>query len=423
MIQSLNQNKKYVLLSSILIMMLITSVESSILLTANAQSDEKTEKSADTEKSDEKTEKSADTEESDADSSNKKEINVPVAKMVYQNKSYEMSPFVVMDNENLERINFPHLPDDFEPEVTISPEDPISFSFLTKPREINAFLVDYDADTTEMTPLNRIGKTQFTSADVYGLKTLELRVIYPDGKYVTYTCLIDVDKPEVQEVALDSSNISTMSTDDNNNIMSTDNNNIMSADMLNSNNNGDNSYQSFESNDPDSSGFGQASPTEEHVVNQYDNLVNSTNGQHHEELGFFKSDQQATNTCEYNEIPIMDVQTDTNNVNNTNGNSTESHKPRWTALDLGQEQNICGLKVTFANVDNEIKFFTLEFSNDGENYTPAEYYSSTGTNSPSEIYDLKEGPIKARFIKITELDMTESIAWISDLTVLGNTDL
>ena len=151
--------------------------------------------------------------------------------------------------------------------------------------------------------------------------------------------------------------------------------------------------------------------------------MDTTNGLQHKELDFFNSEHQSTNTCEYNEIPIMDVQTDTNNVNNTNGNSTESHKPRWTALDLGQEQNICGLKVSFANVDNQIKFFTLEFSNDGENYTPAEYYSSTGTNSPSEIYDLKDGPIKARFIKISELDITESIQWISDLIVLGNTDL
>lgn len=380
-------------------MMLITSLESSILLTVTAQSDEKSEKSTDSKKP-------------DVDS-NKMELDVPVAKMVYQNKSYEMSPFVVMENENLERINFPHLPDDFEPEVTISPEDSISFSFITKPREINAFFVDYDADTTEMTPLHRVGKTQFSFADVYGPNTLELRVIYPDGKYVTYTCLIEVEKPEVKEVALDSSNISTMSSDDNN---------IMSTDMLNSNNN-DNSFQSFESNDPDSSNFGQVSPTEEHVVTQYDNLVDTTNGLQHKELDFFNSEHQSTNTCEYSEIPIMDVQTDTNNVNNTTGNSTESHKPRWTALDLGQEQNICGLKVSFANVDNKIKFFTLEFSNDGKNYTQAEYYSSTGTNSPSEIYDLKDGPIKARFIKISELDKTESIQWISDLIVLGNIDL
>lgn len=392
-------------------MMLIASLESSVLLTAMAQSDEKGEKSADNKKS-------------EADSSNKMEMNVPVAKMVYQNKSYEMSPFVVLENENLQRINFPHLPDDFQPEVTISPEDSISFSFITKPREINAFFVDYDADTTEMTPLHRVGKTQFSFGDVYGPNTLELRVIYPDGKYVTYTCLIEVEKPEVREVALDSSNISTMSTDDNINIMSThDDNNMASTEMSNSNTNDDNSYQSFELNDPDSSGFGQESPTEEHVVNQYDNLMDSTNGQQDKELEFINSEQKSTNTCEYNEIPIMDVQTDTNTGNNTDGNSTDSHKPRWTALDLGQEQNICGLKVSFANVDNEIKFFTLEFSNDGENYTPAEYYSSTGTNSPSEIYDLKEGPVKARFIKITELDITESIQWISDLTVLGNVDL
>ncbi|HXW12460.1 MAG TPA: discoidin domain-containing protein [Nitrososphaeraceae archaeon] len=386
-------------------------------MTAKAQSDEKSEKSEDSKKS-------VDSKKSEADSSNNMEMNVPVAKMIYQNKSYEMSPFVVLDNENLQRINFPHLPDDFEPEVTISPEDSITFSFITKPREINAFFVDYDADTTEMTPLHRVGKTQFSFGDVYGPNTLELRVIYPDGKYVTYTCLIEVEKPEVKEVALDSSNISTMSTDDNINIMSTDDvNNMASTEIPNSNN--DNSFQSFELNDPDSSGFGQVSPTEQHVVNQYDNLVDPTNGQQ-KELDFTNSVQESTNTnrCEYNEIPIMDVQTDTNNGNNnTNGNSTDSQKPRWTALDLGQEQNICGLKVSFANLDNEIKFFTLEFSNDGENYTPAEYYSSTGTNSPSEIYDLKEGPVKARFIKITELDITESIQWISDLTVLGNMDL
>jgi hypothetical protein len=398
LIQSLNGNKKYVLLSSILIMMLITSLQSSVLSTANAQSDEKAEKSADSKKS-------------EADSSNKMEANVPVAKMVYQNKSYEMSPFVVMENENLQRINFPHLPDDFEPEVSISPDDSISFSFITKPREINAFFVDYDADTTEMTPLHRVGKTQFSFGDVYGPNTLELRVIYPDGKYVTYTCLIEVQKPKVQEVAIDSSNFSAMSSDDNINVMNT---------------NDDNSYQSFELNDPDSSGFGQVSPTEEHVIKQYDKLADLTNGQQNKELDFINSEEKSTkntNTCEYNEIPIMDVQTDTDNGNNTDTNSTDSHKPRWTALDLGQEQDICGLKVSFANVDNQIKFFTLEFSNDGEKYTPAEYYSSSGTNSPSEIYDLKEGPVKARFIKISELDITESIQWISDLTVLGNVGL
>ena len=389
-------------------MIVASPLQSTLFLSAHADPDEKSESATDTKKLS-ADEKKADTVEkkagadTDIDNSKIQENSVPVAKMVYNNKSYEMSPFVVVENEDLKRLNFPQLADDFQPIAQISPDDNISFSFLTKPREMNAFFVDYDADTTEMTPLHRVGKNQFSFTDVYGPNTLELRVIYPDGKYVTYTCLIEVMKPEVKEVSLDSNLVS-------------DNN-----DMMNSN---DNSYPTTQSYNPDSSEFGQTSPAEEHVVNQYNEMFDMNNEQN-TSLNSLNFDQESTNTCEYNEIPIVDVQTDTNNNNsNSDMNSTNSDaKPRWATLDLGQEQNICGLKVSFANVDNEIKFFTLEFSNDGKKYTTAEYYSSTGTNSPSEIYDLKEGPIKARFIKITELDITESIQWISDLIVLGKAAL
>lgn len=385
--RSIYQNKKYVLLSSLLLLIFVTPLGSIKLLPAGAETQAKGD--------------SADTKVSDTDNSNIKDSDVPAAKMVYKNKSYEMSPFIVVENEDLKRLNFPQLPDDSQPVVQISPDDTISFSFLTKPREMNAFFVDYDADTTEMTPLHRVGKNQFSFDDVYGPNTLELRVIYPDGKYVTYTCLIEVKKPEVKEVNL---------TSDNNGIM----------------NSTDGSYGNVQSYDPDSSGFDQISPTEEHVLNQYDNKVSLGNVEQHDQnadLDLLTSDQKPTNTCEYNEIPIVNVQSD-RNINNSDVNSTNStHKPRWAAMDLGQQQNICGIKLTFANVDKEIKFFTLEFSNDGKQYTPAEYYSTTGTNSPSEIYDLKEGPVKARFIKITELDITDSMEWISDLKVLGNTEL
>jgi hypothetical protein len=384
-------------------------LQSTLFLSAHAEPDEKSDSASDTKKLS-ADEKKADTVEkagadANVDNSKIQDNSVPIAKMVYKSKSYEMSPFVVVENEDLKRLNFPHLADDFQPVAQISPDDNISFSFLTKPREMNAFFVDYDADTTEMTPLHRVGKNQFSFTDVYGPNTLELRVIYPDGKYVTYTCLIEVMKPEVKEVSLDSNLVS-------------DNN-----DMMNSNNN---SYPTTQSYNPDSSEFGQTSPAEEHVVNQYNEMFDMDNEQS-TSLDSLNFDQESTNTCEYNEIPIVDVQTETdtnNNSSNSDMNSTNSDaKPRSATLDLGQEQNICGLKVSFANVDNEIKFFTLEFSNDGKKYTTAEYYSSTGTNSPSEIYDLKEGPIKARFIKITELDITESIQWISDLIVLGKAAL
>ncbi len=365
-------------------MIFVTALESTVLLSVNGESQPKSDSPVDNIAQ-------------GGENNSTENSDVPIAKMVYNSKSYEMSPFVVVENEDLKRINFPHLPDDFQPVVQIPSDENISFSFITKPREMNAFFVDYDADTTEMTPLHRVGKNQFSFADVYGPNTLELRVIFPDGRYVTYTCLIEVKKPEVKEVDL-----------------STDNNNIMNAN--------DNSYGNFQSNDANSSNFDQTSPTEEHVLNQYGNMVDLGNEQH-EELNLPDIHQEQTNNCEYNEIPIADVQTDIK-VNNSDVSSNNSiSKPRWTAFDLGQQQNVCGIKVTFANVDNKIKFFTLEFSNDGKKYTSAEYYSSTGTNSPSEIYDLKEGPVKARFIKLTELDITESIEWISDLTVLGNNEL
>jgi hypothetical protein len=384
LIKSLYLNKKYVLLSLLLVMIFVTALESTILLSVNGESQAKSDSPVDINAL-------------DGDNNSTQNSDVPIAKMVYNSKSYEMSPFVVVENEELKRLNFPQLPDDSEPMVQISSDENISFSFITKPREMNAFFVDYDADTTEMTPLNRVGKNQFSFADIYGLKTLELRVIFPDGKYVTYTCLIEVKKPEVTEVDL-----------------STDNNNIMNAN--------DDSYGNLQSNDANSSNFDQTSPTEEHVLNQYGNMVDLGNEQHGE-LKLPDIHQEPTNNCEYNEIPIADVQTDINvNTSDVSSNNSIS-KPRWTALDLGQQQNVCGIKVTFKNVDNKIKFFTLEFSNDGKKYTPAEYYSSTGTNSPSEIYDLKEGPVKARFIKLTELDITDSTEWISDLIVLGNNEL
>ena len=392
MINSLCRKKKFALLSTLLAMVIISVFEGTVILSVYAENKDKGEPTMDT-----STQDVDNTITQDVDNTITQDNDVPVAKMVYGSKSYKMLPFVVVENEDLKRLNFPHLPDDFSPEAQVSSDDNISFSFITKPREMNAFLVDYDADTTEMTPLHREGKNQFSFGDVYGPRTLELRVIYPDGKYVTYTCLIDLKKSEVKAVELNS-----------------DDNGIM--------NSNDNIYSDFQSNDPDSSAFGQISP-QQNVAKKYDDFVGLSNNEKNTKADLLNTDKDSTSACQYSEIPIKDIETDSNNNNSDENSSVPKSEPRWAVLDLGEQQNICALKVSFANVDNEIKFFTLAFSDDGENYTSAEYYTSTGTNSPSEIYDLKEAPIPARFIKITELDMTESIQWISDLIVLGNMKL
>jgi hypothetical protein len=128
-----------------------------------------------------------------------KDPNVPLANLVYANRSYEMLPFVVLEEDNLEKLNFPRLPDDYKPEVNITSGSTFTVEFSKKPREVNAFVIDYDADTTEVNPLTKIGKNEFGFGKLYGMRTIEVRAIFEDNRYVTYTCLANIQKTDEQK--------------------------------------------------------------------------------------------------------------------------------------------------------------------------------------------------------------------------------
>ncbi|MGC2428825.1 MAG: hypothetical protein WA421_17465 [Nitrososphaeraceae archaeon] len=50
--------------------------------------------------------------------------------------------------------------------------------------------------------MTRLGKTEFGLGSLYGLRTVEVRAIFDDGRYVTYTCLANIQKPNVQGYGL-----------------------------------------------------------------------------------------------------------------------------------------------------------------------------------------------------------------------------
>jgi hypothetical protein len=131
-----------------------------------------------------------------------KDPSLPSVKLAYSNHTYDMLPFVVVTEDGVKKLNFPHLPDEYKPVVNISSNSSFSVEFTKKPREVNAFLVDYDADTTEISPLTRLGKSEFGLGILYGLRTIEVRAIFDDGRYVTYTCLADIQKPDIQGYGL-----------------------------------------------------------------------------------------------------------------------------------------------------------------------------------------------------------------------------
>ena len=94
-------------------------LQSTLFLSAHAEPDGKSESATDTKKlsADEKNAGA----DADVDNSKVGENSVPIAKMVYNSKSYEMSPFVVVENDDLKRLNFPQLAEDFQPVAQISP--------------------------------------------------------------------------------------------------------------------------------------------------------------------------------------------------------------------------------------------------------------------------------------------------------------
>jgi hypothetical protein len=120
--------------------------------------------------------------------------DVPPVMLSYGGHTYEMLPFVVVDEDGVKKLNFPRLADEYKPAVKIPSDKTFTFEFTKMPREVNAFGIDYDADTTEVNPLIKIGKHQFSFGNLHGIRTLELRAIYDNGKYVTYTTLVNIDK-------------------------------------------------------------------------------------------------------------------------------------------------------------------------------------------------------------------------------------
>jgi hypothetical protein len=131
-----------------------------------------------------------------------KDPKIPSAKLVYANHTYEMLPFVVLDEDSVKKLNFPRLADEYKPDVNLSSDSSFSVEFANKPREVNAFVIDYDADTTEVNPLTKLGNNEFGFGKLYGMRTIEVRAIFEDNRYITYTCLANIQRTDEQKYGL-----------------------------------------------------------------------------------------------------------------------------------------------------------------------------------------------------------------------------
>jgi hypothetical protein len=371
------------------------------------------------------------------------DIKIPPVKLSYGGHTYEMLPFVMVEGDQVKKLNFPQLPDDFQPVVKLPSEATFNFDFIEKPRETNAFVIDYDADITAISPVNNLGKNRYSVNDAYGPKTLEVRAVYPDGKYVTYTLLIDISR-------IDSTSGLSSSTPESTKSVSADINSNPKNNNINTNPNNINIDYSDDNGSP--------STIADRIIKEYGGMIKTdtplsrtqpdtqlqvdtpisrtqpdTQPQVDTPISRTQPDtqpqvhprDQGSNACIDSEIPVKGVTTNDKkaSTNATSINTVAKPNSPWIQLDLGNKQQVCGVKVQFKGGAEDVRFFTVELSSDGITYSTPKYYSNTGSSTSPEIYNFHEGPTNAQYIKLTELGKNGSDnEWVSDVKILGPID-
>jgi hypothetical protein len=105
-----------------------------------------------------------------------------------------MKPYIYSSKDRQKNtIAYPDLPDRISPQMSIQKGETVTMKFDEKPKDLTAYLIDYDADKTESYPLKKDSPNAFTM-DPPGIKTLEAHATFSDHRSISYTILVDVTK-------------------------------------------------------------------------------------------------------------------------------------------------------------------------------------------------------------------------------------
>ena len=126
----------------------------------------------------------------------------PQAKLVYNNHKYGMSPFILSDGGQLNKVVFPAQPGDTNANVTVLPGNQVSFEFSKQPTKIDAFITDYDGDIPSVHPLKQVGPSAFQISGPSGIWQIEVHAIFPNNQYTSFTTLANVQGSSIGSQSL-----------------------------------------------------------------------------------------------------------------------------------------------------------------------------------------------------------------------------
>jgi F5/8 type C domain len=286
--------------------------------------------------------------------------NVPQIRVTYDNKIYDMSPFVVASNGQIITINVPQDdPTDDNPAVHLQMGRTVNFQFDKQPSVVHVFTVDYEGDLPSFHALRKIKSNEFQIAAPVGVLNLEVHAFYPDGRYTSQDMLANVTDGA-------SSNAVKFNTE-------------QAA--------ADNTFNPSKDDQPCTNSI-RLQPLE--VSSNTKNTTNSLAGiLHDNNIGTGWIDKGADlESFIKSTVKHVDDQT--------------SRSP-WLQIDLGEEKIICNIAISFGKQDKSINFFKMQTSADGAHFKDVGAAESSPVQAGAWLFTFPDLPDQARYVRISNL--------------------
>jgi hypothetical protein len=295
-------------------------------------------------------------------------LDVPKAKLIYNNNLYDMSPFVFINGGQLNKISFPGLPGD-EGRNNINPElqngNTISFQFSKQPIRVDAYIADYDGDIPTLHSLKKVNLNSFKIEGIKGTYNIEVHAFFPDNQYTSHTLLV--------------------------NIKGTNIDNQLS----------DGQQRQFATTTGDINGnTGQSTDISQGCDKQARLHTNAVSSSVQTKLDLPASvlDNKLSTMWSVKGINVMSFieglpQTEATSVNEN----------PWLQLDLGTNKLVCNIGLAFNNAANNVDFFTIQASSDGVHFKDLGTAQSTPIKTGGSLFIFPDMPYTTRYLRLTNL--------------------
>ncbi|MFL6365773.1 MAG: discoidin domain-containing protein [Nitrososphaeraceae archaeon] len=296
---------------------------------------------------------------------------VPQIMMIYDNKAYDMSTFVLAHSGQMKKITIPsdHPPEDgSNPPVRLELGNTVHFQFDKQPTKVNAYIIDMEAQPVELYAQRQIGPSDFQIVGPEGILNYEVHAFFADGQYTSQYILANVSagvSPAVSNFGVD------RASTDNGYIALSDKQACNNADRLRtlevSSNAQDNNNKS-KSNSP---------------VTVLDNNLQTAWAVKGTDVKSFVTVKSSLDE---------DAQT-----------ARSSDKSPWLQLDLGADKTVCNIGLAFPNGDKSINFFKVQASIDGEHFTDVGLAESYPLGAGGQLFSFPDMPDKSRYVRISDV--------------------